>query len=51
MWPALSGNGSAINVTIAHAGGAQTLQVNQTVGSGLWQDLVHQYENPETVSR
>jgi hypothetical protein len=39
MWPALSGNGSAINVTIAHAGGAQTLQVNQTVGSGLWQDL------------
>jgi subtilisin family serine protease len=50
MWPALSGNGSAINVTIAHAGGTETVQVNQTVGSGLWQDLgTYFFESGQTA--
>ena len=39
IWPVLSGNGTAIDVRIAYAGGSDSQFVDQTVDAGLWQDL------------
>ena len=39
MWPTLSGAGSAIDVTVESASGADYQMLNQTTGAGLWQEL------------